>query len=57
MIIMQVVGEVFATLAFGYMVFREDLKFIRDSVDWKIIKHGIVEYKKLPMSICGAPDQ
>jgi O-antigen/teichoic acid export membrane protein len=49
MIIMQVIGQVFATLAFGYMVFREDLKFIRDSFDWKIIKQGIVEYKKLPL--------
>ena len=35
MIIMQVVGQV--------------LKFIRDSFDLKIIKQGIVEYKKLPL--------
>jgi O-antigen/teichoic acid export membrane protein len=49
MIIMQVIGEVFATLIFAYMVFREDLKFIRDSFDWQIIKQGIVEYKKLPL--------
>lgn len=49
MIIMQVIGQVFATLAFAFMVFREDLKFIRDSFDWRIIRQGIVEYKKLPL--------
>jgi O-antigen/teichoic acid export membrane protein len=49
MIAMQVVGEVFATVAFAFLVFKEDLKFIIPNFDWQLIKQGIVEYKKLPL--------
>lgn len=49
MILMQVIGQVFATLAFSYLVFKEDLKYILDNLDWKIIREGISKYKKFPL--------
>jgi lipopolysaccharide exporter len=49
MILMQVIGQVFATLVFSFLVFKEDLKFIVSSFDWVVIKQGIAEYKKLPL--------
>ena len=49
MIVMQLVGHVSATLAFSYLVFKDDLKFILSNLDWAIIKEGISKYKKFPL--------
>lgn len=49
MIIMQVIGQVFATLAFSYLVFKEDLKYILNNLDWQIIREGLSKYKKFPL--------
>lgn len=49
MILMQVIGQVFATVAFAFLIFKEDLKFISANFDWALVKQGLVEYKKLPL--------
>ncbi len=49
MIGMQLVGQIFSTLAFFGMVFKEDAKYIKDSFDWAIVKQGLYEYRRLPM--------
>ena len=49
MIIMQVIGQLFATIAFLYLVLKEDLKYIASNIEWSIIKEGLSKYKKLPL--------
>ncbi len=49
MILMQVLGQFFATIAFGFLVFKEDLKYILGQLDWATMRAGLVKYKKLPM--------
>ena len=49
MIIMQLVGQIFATVSFSWLVFREDINYILGSLDWSIIKENLAKYKKLPL--------
>ena len=49
MIVMQLVGQIFATTSFSYLVFKEDIKYILDSLDWSIMKATMIRYKKLPL--------
>ncbi len=49
MIISRIAGQVVSSLALGFLIFREDGRYIFSQVNWKIIKQGIITYKKFPL--------
>ena len=49
MIIMQMIGQLFATVSFAFLVFKDDIKYILANLDWGVMKDGLSRYKKLPL--------
>ena len=49
MIVMQLIGQLVATAAFSFLVFKDDVQYILKNLDWQVMKAGLIQYKKLPL--------